>query len=48
LDATQELNYRTVATAIADLAYRGYLAHEFTPTGDPMAALRQAVEICDV
>ncbi len=48
LDDTQELNYRTVATAIADLGFRGYVAHEFVPTGDPMASLRQAVEICDV
>jgi hydroxypyruvate isomerase len=48
LDATQELNYRAVATAIADLGFEGYLAHEFMPTGDPMVSLRQAVEICDV
>ncbi len=48
LDDTQELNYRTVASAIADLGFQGYVAHEFVPTGDPMASLRQAVEICDV
>jgi hydroxypyruvate isomerase len=48
LDGTQELNYRAVAAAIADLGFDGYLAHEFSPTGDPIAALRQAVEICDV
>ena len=48
LDESQELNYRAVATAIADQGFQGYLAHEFNPTGDPMAALRQAVETCDV
>jgi len=48
LDATQELNYRAIATAIADSGFEGYLAHEFVPTRDPIASLRQAVEVCDV
>ena len=48
LDGTQELNYRAVATAIADLGFRGFVAHEFQPTRDPLESLRQAVEICDV
>jgi len=48
LDRTQELNYRAVATAIADLGFTGYLAHEFMPTGDPLDSLRQAAEECRV
>ncbi|MEY3459306.1 MAG: hypothetical protein RL215_2463, partial [Planctomycetota bacterium] len=26
----------------------GYVGHEFIPTRDPLAGLRQAVEVCDV
>jgi hydroxypyruvate isomerase len=48
LDDTQELNWRTVAKAIADTGFSGYLAHEFTPTRDPLTSLREAVSICDV
>ena len=48
LDQTQELQWRTVAEAIADLNFTGYMAHEFVPTKDPMTSLRQAVELCTV
>ena len=48
LDGTQELNYRTVATAIADTGFSGYVAHEFVPTRDPLTSLREAVATCDV
>ena len=48
LDDTQELQWRTIAKAIAELNYQGYIAHEFVPTKDPMASLRQAVELCTV
>jgi len=48
LDDTQELQYRTIAKAIADLNYQGYFAHEFTPVKDPIPSLRQAVELCTV
>jgi hydroxypyruvate isomerase len=48
LDDTQELQWRTVAKAIADLNYQGYFAHEFVPTKDPLASLRKAVELCTV
>jgi len=48
LDDRQELNWRGIATAIADLGFAGYLAHEFVPTGDALAALRQAVNACTV
>jgi hydroxypyruvate isomerase len=48
IDATQELNYRAVAQAIADLGFEGFVSHEFRPTRDPLESLRQAVEICQV
>src|SRR6185312_10863878 len=44
IDADQELNYRAIATAIADLRYTGYVAHEFMPTRpDPYTSLADAV-----
>jgi len=48
IDDTQELNYRTVMQAIADLGFTGYVAQEFVPKRDPIASMRQAFEICDV
>jgi hydroxypyruvate isomerase len=48
LDDTQELQWRTVATAIADTGFQGYFAHEFVPTRDPLTSLREAVALCNV
>jgi len=48
LDDTQELNWRAVARAIADLGFQGFVAHEFVPTKDPMKSLKEAFEICTV
>jgi hydroxypyruvate isomerase len=48
LDDSQELNWRAVAKAIADTGFRGYYAHEFIPTRDPLTSLREAVALCDV
>jgi hydroxypyruvate isomerase len=48
LDETQEIQWRSVATAIADMGFDGYFAHEFIPTRDPIAALREAVALCSV
>ena len=48
IDDGQELNYRTVARAIADIGFQGFVAHEFVPARDPLASLREAVAICDV
>ena len=48
LDDTQELNWRTVAQAIADLKFEGYFAHEFVPLKDPMTSLKQAITLCTV
>ena len=48
LDGTQEVNWRAVATAMADSGFQGYFAHEFVPTRDPLTSLREAVVLCDV
>jgi hydroxypyruvate isomerase len=48
LDATQELQWASVAKAIVDTGYTGYFAHEFIPTRDPLGSLREAVALCDV
>jgi len=44
LDNTQELNWRAVANAIADLNFQGFVAHEFIPERDPMKSLAEAYE----
>jgi hydroxypyruvate isomerase len=48
LDSTQEIQWRSVATAIADMGFPGYFAHEFIPVRDPLGSLREAVALCDV
>lgn len=48
MDDTQELNYTGICAAIAALDYDGYVGHEFSPKGDPAAALQTAYEQCHV
>lgn len=48
LDENQEIYYPAVMRAIVESGYTGYVAHEYTPTRDPMQSLVQAVETCDV
>jgi hydroxypyruvate isomerase len=50
IDDTQELTYRAIMAAIADLGYTGFVGQEFIPTRgrDPMTSLRNGVGICDV
>ncbi len=49
IDETQELNWARIMKAILDTGYKGYVAQEFVPKRpDPLASLRQAVNICDV
>ena len=50
IDDTQELTYKAIMTAIADLGFRGYVAQEFIPSEgrDPMVSLRQGMTICAV
>jgi len=50
IDGTQELNYRFVAQAIADLGFTGFIAHEYTPAAgrDALKSLDEAMSIVDV
>jgi hydroxypyruvate isomerase len=48
IGSTQEINYKAVMETIADIGYKGYVSHEFIPTGDPLDGLKEAVTICDV
>jgi hydroxypyruvate isomerase len=48
LDGRQEIQWAAVMNGIADAGFKGYVAHEFVPTGDPMMSLRQAADLCDV
>jgi hydroxypyruvate isomerase len=47
-DDTQELNYVGICKAIADLNYQGYIAHEYTPTKEPLETLEKMMRICEV
>jgi hydroxypyruvate isomerase len=48
LNGTQEIQWDAVMRAIADSNFRGYVAHEFIPTGDPLASLKSAADLCDI
>jgi hydroxypyruvate isomerase len=50
IDETQELNYRFIMQAIAELGFTGFVSHEYSPSpgNDPIATLQKAIELCDV
>ncbi len=48
IDESQELNYRAIAKAIADIGFNGYYAHEFIPVREPLVSLEEAVKLCQV
>jgi hydroxypyruvate isomerase len=52
IDESQELYYPAIMKAILDTGFKGYVAQEFIPTGktneDKLAALKKAVQVCDV
>jgi hydroxypyruvate isomerase len=48
IDGSQELHYPAIMRAIAEVGFTGYVAQEFMPTRDPLAALAEAVRICSV
>ena len=48
LDDTQEINYPPIMRKLLEIGYDGYVGQEFIPTGDPLAGLKHAVELCDV
>ena len=48
LNDMQEVQWDGVMRGIAATGFKGFVAHEFKPLGDPRAALLQAVNRCDV
>jgi len=48
LDGSQEVQWDGVMRGIAAAGYKGYVAHEFVPTRDPLTSLREAVDLCDI
>lgn len=48
LDDMQEIAYRPIMKALADLGYQGYVGHEFLPTRNPFTSLQEAVTLCTV
>ena len=47
IDASQEINYPPIISAINATGYEGYLGQEFMPKGDPISALKTAYDICN-
>jgi hydroxypyruvate isomerase len=48
LNNKQEVQWDGLMRGILATPFHGYVAHEFTPTGDPKTSLLQAVTLCDV
>jgi hydroxypyruvate isomerase len=48
IDDSQELYYPAIIRAILKTGYTDYVGQEFIPAGDPVKALRQAFELCNV
>jgi hydroxypyruvate isomerase len=47
IDDKQEIYYPPIMKALADVGYTGYVGHEFIPTRDPLAGLKEAIAACD-
>ncbi|MFC9825371.1 TIM barrel protein [Streptomyces erythrochromogenes] len=47
LDDWQEVNWKAIATTLADMGFTRYVTHEFTPRGNTATALRQAYGLFD-
>jgi hydroxypyruvate isomerase len=48
LNDQQEVQWDGVMRGIAATPFKGYVAHEFIPAGDPKVSLLSAVNLCDV
>lgn len=49
LSLEQEINYKGIAKALADLGYKGFICHEYTPKVKPWReALEEALQACTV
>jgi sugar phosphate isomerase/epimerase len=48
LDDRQEINFPPIMRKLVEIGYKGFVGHEFIPTGDPLAGLKQAIQVCDI
>ncbi|GHO66838.1 hypothetical protein KSD_16840 [Ktedonobacter sp. SOSP1-85] len=48
IDESQELYYPPIIHAIQETGYMGYIGHEFSPLGDPLASLKYAFDLCQI
>jgi len=48
IDDSQELNYPAIMRIVVETGYEGYVAQEFIPTGDPVAGLKRAFDLCNI
>ncbi|MHA4740232.1 hydroxypyruvate isomerase family protein [Dyadobacter sp. MSC1_007] len=48
IDEGQELYYPAIMKAIVETGFKGYVAQEFIPKREPLASLKQCVQICDI
>jgi hydroxypyruvate isomerase len=47
-DDTQEMNYKGIARAIAELPYNGFVSHEYSPVRDPLTSLEETLTLFEV
>jgi len=47
-DDTQEMNYTGICKSIADLGFQGFIAHEYSPTKEPLETLDRMMRLCEV
>jgi hydroxypyruvate isomerase len=48
MDDTQEMNYKGIAKAIADLNFGGFVSHEYSPLRDPVQSLEETLKMFEV
>jgi len=48
IDETQELYYPAILRTILETGYDGYIGQEFVPTGNPIKAIRDAYQRCNL
>jgi len=48
INNTQEVNYPSIIRTLKTVGYQGFIGQEFIPTGDPISALSEAYQICNL
>ncbi len=48
MDDTQEMNYKGIAKAIADLNFTGFVSHEYSPLRNPIQSLEETFKLFEV